>query len=132
VEIHPENAAVVRRAYELYAYHNHTLDTLKEVLFSEGMLFTDSRPKFDRSKLHTLLTDRAYIGEIRHKGQWYPGTQEPLVDRATWDRVQELLGQGLYRSHQMTYASELIECGHCGCPITGESKTKKTKSGDRE
>ena len=132
VEIHPENAAVVRRAYELYAYDNHTLDTLKEVLFSEGMLFTDSRPKFDRSKLHTLLTDRAYIGEIRHKGQWHPGTHEPLLDRALWNRVQTLLGQGLYRSHQMTYASELIECGHCGSPITGESKTKKTKSGDRE
>ena len=132
VEIHPENAAVVRRAYELYSYQNHTLDTLKEVLFTEGMLFTNSRPKFDRSKLHTLLTDRAYIGEIRHKGQWLPGTQEPLVDRALWDRVQTLLGQGLYRSHQMTYASELIKCGHCGCPITGESKTKKTKSGDRE
>lgn len=32
----------------------------------------------------------------------------------------------------MTFASELIECGHCGCPITGETKTKKTKSGERE
>jgi len=78
------------------------------------------------------LTDRACIGEIRHKGQWHPGTHEPLLERALWDRVQKLLGQGLYRSHQMTYASELIERGHCGSPITGESKTKKTKSGDRE
>lgn len=32
----------------------------------------------------------------------------------------------------MTYASELIACGHCGCPITGEAKTKKTKSGERQ
>ncbi len=32
----------------------------------------------------------------------------------------------------MTYASELIECGHCGCPIIGETKTKKTKTSERE
>lgn len=132
IEIHPERAAVVRRAFELYAHHGHTVDTLREALVAEGVSYSPSMPKFPRSKLHTLLTDRAYIGEIKHKGHWLPGTQEPLVDRATWDRVQKLLGQGLYRSHQMTYASELIECGHCGCPITGESKTKKTKSGDRE
>ena len=132
VEINPDSAAVVRRAFELYAHHNHTLDTLGDALVAEGVFYCPSMPKFPRSKLHTLLTDRAYIGEIRHKGQWHQGTHEPIVDRATWDRVQKLLGQGRYRSHQMTYASELIECGHCGCPITGELKTKKTKSGDRE
>ena len=132
VEINPESAAVVRRAFELYAHHNHTVDTLGEALVAEGVLYCPSMPKFPRSKLYTLLTDRAYIGEIRHKDQWLLGTHEPIVDRATWDRVQKLLGQGLYRSHQMTYASELIECGYCGSPITGESKTKKTKSGDRE
>jgi len=126
VEINEENAAVVRRAFELYAYHNHTLDTLGDALLAEGM------PKLPRSKLYAVLTDRAYLGEIKHKGQWHPGTHEPLVDRATWDRVQFLLGQKIYRSHQMTYASELIECGHCGCPITGELKTKTTKSGERE
>ena len=132
IEIHPERAAVVRRAFELYAHHNHTVDTLGEALVAEGVFYCPSMPKFHRSKLYTLLTDRSYIGEIRHKDQWLPGTHEPIVERATWDRVQKLLGQGLYRSHQMTYASELIECGHCGCPITGESKTKKTKSGDRD
>lgn len=32
----------------------------------------------------------------------------------------------------MVYASELIECGHCGSPITGELKAKKTKNRDRQ
>lgn len=132
VEIVAASAAKVRRVFELYAYHNHTLDTLGETLFAEGVHYCESQPRFTRSKLYGILTDRAYIGEVRHKGQWHPGTQEPLVDRATWDRVQHLLGQKIYKSHQMTYSGELIECGHCGCPITGELKTKKTKTGDRE
>ena len=132
IEVHPEVAAKVRRIFELYAYHNHTLDSLRDALVAEGVTHCTSLPKFTRSKLHTILTDRAYIGEVRHKGQWHPGTHEPLIDRATWDRVQSLLGQKIYRSHQMTYASELIECAYCGHPITGETKTKTTKTGERQ
>jgi hypothetical protein len=79
-----------------------------------------------------MLTDRAYIGEVNFRGQWYPGKQEPIIDRTTWDRVQALLGKHVYRSHQLTYASELIDCGHCGRAITGERKFKQTKSGERE
>lgn len=132
VEIDQQNADKVRRVYHLYAYYNHTLDSLGDTLLAEGVQYADSQPRFTRSKLYGILTDRSYIGEVRHKGQWFPGTHEPLVDRATWDRVQFLLGQKIYKSHQMTYASELIECGHCGCPITGELKVKKTKTGKRE
>src|SRR4051794_33203528 len=72
-----------------------------------------------------ILTDRAYIGEVRYQGRWHPGSHEPLVDRVTWGRVQTILGGSNYRSHEMTYASELIRCGFCGSPITGEAKTKK-------
>jgi len=68
---------------------------------------------------------------VRHKGQWHPGTYEPLIDRATWDHVQTLLGQKIHRVHQLTYGSELIHCGHCGSPVTGEEKVKKTRKGDR-
>ncbi len=132
VEVHPENAPKVRRIFELYAYHNHTLDTLAAALLAEGIIYCPSKPEIGRSKLYAILTDRSYIGEIKYRGQWHPGTHEPLVDRATWDRVQFLLGQKIYRSHELTYASELIECGHCGCPVTGETKTKMTKSGERE
>ena len=52
--------------------------------------------------VHNALKDRAYIGEILHKGEWYPGKHEPLIDRATWDRVQVLLGGHIYQSHALT------------------------------
>ena len=132
IELHPENAAKVRRLYELYGYHGHTLDTLGDALFAEGIEYLPSTPKIGRSKLYAILTDRSYIGEIKFRGQWYPGTHEPIIDRALWERVQALLGQKIYRQHQMTYASDLITCGHCGSPITGERKTKMTKSGERQ
>ncbi|GEM_PF-2666469 len=54
------------------------------------------------------------------------------VDRETWNRVQRLLGDSQYQSVDLTYAGELIECGHCGHPITGERKEKQTKRGIAE
>jgi hypothetical protein len=72
------------------------------------------------------------LREVRFRGQWYPGTHEPLVDRLTWDRVQVLLGDKIYHSHELTYACELVRCGECDRPITGERKTKATKQGERD
>ena len=132
IEIFPERGRNVRRAFDLYAYHGHTLDSLGRQLYEEGLFYTAVVPKFPRSKLHSILRDRSYIGEVFHQGQWHPGVQEPLVDRGTFDRVQVLLGNKIYQSHELTYAGELIVCGHCGHPITGERKTKPTKSGPKQ
>lgn len=132
VEVHPENSPKVARIFQLYAYHNHTLDSLLQALADEGITYCPSQPRFTRSKLYAILRDRCYIGEVRYQGQWFPGTHAPLVDRETWDRVQALLGDKIYRSTELTYAGELITCGHCGHPITGEAKVKKTKNGEKE
>ena len=132
IEVDPVTAPRVRRIFELYSYESHTLDSLLEQLAREGITYTDASPRFVRSKLHDILTSRAYIGEVRYRQQWYPGDHEPLINRPTFDRVQQLLGGQTYRSHELTYASELITCGHCGRPISGERKTKQTKSGPKD
>lgn len=132
VELHPENAEKIRRIFDLYAYHNHTLDTLGKQLVDEHIVFKDTCPTFSRSTLYKILTDRAYIGEVKHHDVWYPGQHTPIIGRATWNRVQAILGGKRYRCHEMTYAGEVVRCGHCGHPITGEVKTKKTKNGIRE
>ncbi len=130
-EVDAAAAATVRRVFHLYAYQPLTLDALRDRLHHEGVTYRPSSPSFNRTKLHAMLTDRSYIGEIPFKNQWYPGKQEPLVDRATWDRVQALLGDKVYHAHQMTYAGDAMTCAHCGRAITGERKTKRTKSGDQ-
>ncbi len=129
VEIDEPTAAVVRRIFELYAHHGHTIDSLITQLKDEGFSYRPSQARFSRSKVHAILTDRAYIGEVSYHGQWYPGIHPPLVDRAKFDRVQSLLGGIKYQSHGLLYASGLIKCSHCGGWITGELKTK---SGPRQ
>ena len=131
IETDQEQAANVKRIFQLYAYENLTIDGVVERINGEGRIWRKSQPAFPRSSVHNILKDRAYIGEISHKGEWYPGKHEPLIDRATWNRVQALLGGHVYQSQTHTYASQLIQCGHCGHPITGETITKKSKNGER-
>jgi site-specific DNA recombinase len=46
---------------------------------------------FSLGSLYWLLRNPVYIGQVTHKGQVYEGRQQAIVDRALWERVQELL-----------------------------------------
>src|SRR6202046_2664849 len=48
---------------------------------------------FGRGALYHLLANPIYVGEIRHKNVSYPGQHEAIIERATWDRVQEMLSK---------------------------------------
>jgi DNA invertase Pin-like site-specific DNA recombinase len=48
---------------------------------------------FSRGALYTLLRNPTYVGEIHHKGVCHPGQHAPIVDRAMWDRVAQLLDE---------------------------------------
>lgn len=129
VEAHPENGPKVTRIFRMYAYEGHTLESLAETLLRDGIIYQQSKKKFYRSILFRILCDRSYIGEVWYQEQYHRGKHPPLVDQTTWDRVRVLLNQKTMRSHQMTYGSRLVRCGHCGHFITGELKTKQRKSG---
>ena len=47
-----------------------------------------------------LLKNRTYLGEIGHEGNWFPGEHEPIIDRDTFDNVQELLKGNSARPHR--------------------------------
>ena len=46
---------------------------------------------FSRGSLYYLLSNRLYLGEIPHKGEFHPGLHPPIVDRAVFDAVQARL-----------------------------------------
>lgn len=132
VVVDPQQAAAVRRAFELYAYHGHTLDSLADQLHKEGIEYTREQPRFSRSKLHTILHDRAYLGEVKFRDGWHPGSHEPIIDGDTCERVQVLLGEKTYHTRDSVYGAGMLRCGHCGRPIVVEVKQKRTRGGVSE
>lgn len=103
--------------------------SLNAELRRRGVRYTEKTPRFGHSKLHQILRDRSYIGEVFYGEEWFPGTHEPLVERATFDHVQRLLGNKVYLKHQTTYGHKLITCEHCGLFIVGEPKRRTLADG---
>jgi len=70
------------------------------------------------SGLAHLLAHRAYVGVVEWDGIEYEGSHEPIVERATFDRVQELLGaravRGTRERRHHHYLKGLLVCGVCG------------------
>jgi site-specific DNA recombinase len=46
---------------------------------------------FTYGPLAYFLKNRVYIGEVHHGGKWFKGEHEAIIDRTTFDRVQQLL-----------------------------------------
>jgi DNA invertase Pin-like site-specific DNA recombinase len=72
-ETDPDTADNVRRIFHLFAYEPLTLDALVDRLHAEGRRFRPTMANFPRSSVHNILLDRASIGELEYKGQWYLG-----------------------------------------------------------
>jgi DNA invertase Pin-like site-specific DNA recombinase len=49
---------------------------------------------FTYGPLAHFLKNQIYIGETGHGGKWYPGEHKAIIDRKTFDKVQELLASG--------------------------------------
>jgi site-specific DNA recombinase len=103
---------------ELNAQGHHTKSwTTRSGTFREG------RP-FDKGTLYKILRNRVYLGEAVHKGQSYPGEHEPIIDRATWDRVHEVLTLNAKRRGNEARARTpaplrgLVRCTHCSSAMT--------------
>jgi site-specific DNA recombinase len=46
---------------------------------------------FTYGPLAYFLKNRVYAGEVHHGGKWFEGEHEAIIDRATFDQVQQLL-----------------------------------------
>lgn len=63
--------------------------TTKSWTTREGQVHAGSR--MDKKYLHKLLRNRIYLGEISHKGTWYPGAHQAIIDNEIWEKVSAIL-----------------------------------------
>ncbi|WP_146345658.1 recombinase family protein [Phaeobacter marinintestinus] len=86
---------------------------------------TGGKP-LSRSQLYRLFTNPIYAGYVRWNGTLYPGAHEPVVSKAEFERVQQILGltpETRPAKQAFDYA-KMFTCGACGKAITAERKRK--------
>jgi len=90
-----------------------------------------TRP-WDKKDVLRILTNPVYAGFIRCGDERVRGEHEPLIDEATFERVQQLLATQRPRATPKTRNPEyllrgLLRCGGCGAAMTAAS-TKATSA----
>jgi site-specific DNA recombinase len=99
--INETEATVVRRIFaEMLTIGSPT--QIAERLASEGITTkawttqdgqVRSGTRMDKKYLFKLLRNRIYLGELSHKGSWFPGAHSPIIDHGLWGQVHEVLAR---------------------------------------
>ena len=122
IEIDPVRGPLMKWAFETYASGNWSVRRLCAELNKRGLDTSPgpvrpSKPIY-QSLLHMRLRDPYYKGVVRYRGAEYPGSHEPLVAPAIWQRVQDILSAqnqaGEKQREHNHYLKGSIFCGSCG------------------
>jgi DNA invertase Pin-like site-specific DNA recombinase len=139
-----QDAPIVTEVFRMYASGRHSLADLRDYI-NRGST-SPNRPK-TRAGVHHLLKNPVYVGHIRH-GVWarstiqikskserqaeifeVEGAHEPLVDQATFEKVQQRLqsnrGRASGAPHSPFLFAGMIRCA-CGYRYTGHRTGSKT------
>jgi DNA invertase Pin-like site-specific DNA recombinase len=87
--VHEAEAAVVRRIFAGFAELGSGTQLI-QVLRAEGVS-TKSGRLINKGDVYKWLNNPTYVGEVRHKGQVFPGEHQAIVPRDHWNRVHDLL-----------------------------------------
>ncbi len=103
IVVDPERAPLVKVAFDLYATGQWTAERLAEEMAHRGLRNRGRDGRYPAkaltvSGLAHLLAHRAYVGVVEWDGIEYPASHEPIVERATFDEVQELLAARAMRA----------------------------------
>ncbi len=129
----PDRAALVRKAFELYATGDWTVRALTDHVQNLG-LTTVPTPKMTsrpvrEGHLHKILVNPYYTGVTTYKGVQYEGRHEALVDAETFERCKTILEshlQGERTKKHPHFLKSTVYCGHCGERMLVQISTSKT------
>lgn len=71
--IDPEKAPFLKRAFELYAKGDKSLETVCEMLYQEGFIYKQNCPKISKPQLDHLLKNLFYTGSFKYNGKIFSG-----------------------------------------------------------
>ncbi len=136
LEVVPEDADMVRKIFADYLRLG-SIAALAASLEEDGLrpkskrLSTSGAPtlRFGVGGLFYLLKNRIYVGEIAYRGEIYRGEHPPILDRETFDAVQQRLKEqavarsGLRRASPALLAGKLFD--DRGNPMSPTHANKK-------
>ena len=129
IVIHKENSLIIQKAFELAASGLYSLSKLKKELYRMGLRSPRAGKELSKEQMRRTLKNPFYYGHFEWKGKLYKGKHRQIISKTLWDKTQEAMSFIINRpkvSKKDFIFRNLLTCGHCGCSITAEQKTKKS------
>lgn len=131
--INDYEALQIRELYKLFL-DGVPLRATERIFAEKG--YTHKHGTWDPKSMRRVMANKINIGYIKHRGKWYPGEHEPLIDDDTFARANTLLenraaqfaASGYRPGAQTTYLGGLLYCKHCGGKF---AKDQQILRGDR-
>lgn len=95
IGVDPERGPLVRKAFELYATGDYSIEQLQITMADLGLKSRPTRryptPRpISIAALHRLLANPYYTGIVTFKGEQFQGRHQPLVSQELFDRAQDV------------------------------------------
>jgi len=139
--IDPEEAATVRKIFDLYLKGNSALAITKSMNL-EGYLtrsFTTRSNKvignkpYTNSRILYILKNHIYVGKVHYEGKTYDGQQPAIIDEDTFLKVQRMLAENKTlrvpqgNTECAGLLTRILTCKDCGTPMIQTYSSKEGK-----
>ncbi len=140
--INTEEAKQVKEIFGMYLKNKTLIKTAQEAsikgyhtkrwVTKKGKVIGDK--KFDKAKIHCLLTNITYLGKTKYGNEIYEGEHDAIIDEQIWKDVQRLLtknrhsgGTSGYGGQNYYLLKDLLHCCHCGCGMGHTYTVRKNR-----
>ena len=113
----PAIAPLITQVFKLYATNEHSIFSIKQYLHKNGIRSSSGRPLYD-SVVHGILKNSFYYGLMHWGGLTGLGKHTPLIDKKTFDKIQQILFRksdyGIRTRKHNFLLRGVIFCINCG------------------
>jgi site-specific DNA recombinase len=124
----PIQSKLVKLAFEFYSTGSYDMVKLTKKMQELGLRNTKGRV-VNLKSLYKTLRKSFYHGIVTYRGVPYKGSHEPVITKAMFDKVQQVMdGKGFKRIREHYYIFQgLVPCPICGKPLRSVSSKGKYK-----
>ncbi len=119
----------IKETFKRFASNKYTVESLNKELYLEGFRSRTGK-KMHKSRMSALLRNIFYTGKMNIKDKIYQGKHAPLVDMATYLKVQKILDQHNHKASRKRKHNFLLNgllfCQECQSQLTGEKHVKNS------
>lgn len=118
----PKEAEAVRRIFRRFLEIQSPKHIANEL--NQDGIWTKQGKVWTTLKVYGVLNNHHYLGEVLYKGEIYPGEQEAIIDRETWDLCHKFMKENAPvrdNTSRQEFAAPLrgvLRCGYCNGAMT--------------